>query len=87
MNKANRYVLETKLRIQGGRIIKGLHVSGHAAREDHRYLLKVLNPENIIPCHGDLLMLSSYTELAESMGYELNKNIFLIRNGQKVEIK
>jgi ribonuclease J len=86
MNKANRYVLETKLRLQGGIIIKGLHVSGHAAREDHRYLLRVLNPENIIPCHGDLLMLSSYTELAESMGYELNKNIFLIRNGQKISI-
>lgn len=87
MNRANRYVLETKLRLQGARIIKGLHVSGHAAREDHRYLLKVLNPENIIPCHGDLLMLSSYTELAESMGYELNRNIFLIRNGQKVKIE
>jgi ribonuclease J len=86
MNQANRYVLETKIRIQGGRVIKGLHVSGHAAREDHRYLLKVLNPEKIVPCHGDLLMLSSYTELAESMGYELNKNIFLIRNGQKIEI-
>ena len=87
MNVANRYVLETKLRIQGARMIKGLHVSGHAAREDHRYLQRVLNPENIIPCHGDLLMLSSYTELAESMGYELNKDIFLIRNGQKVEIQ
>ena len=86
MNVANRYVLETKLRIQGARVIKGMHVSGHAAREDHRYLLKVLNPENIIPCHGDLLMLSSYTELAESMGYELNKTIFLIRNGQKITV-
>ncbi len=86
MNRANRYVLETKLRIQGGRVIKGLHVSGHAGREDHRYLLRVLSPENIIPCHGDLLMLSSYTELAESMGYELNKNLFLIRNGQKVSL-
>jgi ribonuclease J len=87
MNTANRYVIETKLRIQGARIIKGLHVSGHAAREDHRYLLRVLNPENIIPCHGDLVMLSSYTELAESMGYELNRNIFLIRNGQNVGIE
>lgn len=87
MNKANRYVIETKLRLQGGRIIKGLHVSGHAAREDHRYLLKVLNPENILPCHGDLMMLSSYIGLAESMGYELNKDTFLIRNGQKIEIK
>lgn len=86
MNVANRYVLETKLRIQGGRMLKELHVSGHAAREDHRYLLKVLNPENIIPCHGDLAMLSSYTELAESIGYQLNKDIFLVRNGQTIRV-
>jgi len=86
MNRANRYALETKLRLQGARIIKGLHVSGHAAREDHRYLLRVLSPENIIPCHGDLVMLSSYVELAETLGYSLNKDLFLVRNGQKVEI-
>lgn len=86
INVANRYALETKLKIQGARIIKGLHVSGHASREDHRDFLKMLHPENVIPCHGDIKMLSSYVELAENCGYELNKNLFLIRNGQKLKL-
>lgn len=86
INVANRYALETKLKIQGARLIKDVHVSGHASREDHRDLLKMLQPQNIIPCHGDLTMLSSYAELAEDCGYELNKNLFLIRNGQNVEL-
>lgn len=83
INVANRFALETKLKMQGARLFKGAHVSGHAAREDHRDLLKMLQPENIIPCHGDLRMNASYAELAESVGYTLNKDLFLVRNGEK----
>jgi len=86
MNVANRYALETKLRIQGAHLIKDVHVSGHASREDHRDLLGMINPENIIPCHGDLQMQSSYAELAEDSGYEFNKNLFLVRNGQRAKL-
>ncbi|MFQ5975720.1 MAG: MBL fold metallo-hydrolase RNA specificity domain-containing protein, partial [Candidatus Hydrothermarchaeales archaeon] len=86
MNVANRYALETKLRIQGAHLIKDLHVSGHASREDHRDLLRMVNPENIIPCHGDLQMQASYAELAEEYDYEFNKNLFLVRNGQKAKL-
>lgn len=86
INAANRYALETKLRMQGARIFKGTHVSGHAAKEDHRDLLKLLQPENIIPCHGDLRMLAGYAELAEDEGYALNRDLFLVRNGQKVRL-
>lgn len=86
INVANRYALETKLKMQGARLFKGAHVSGHAAKEDHRDLLKLLQPEKIIPCHGDLRMLASYAELAENEGYALNKDLFLVRNGQRVEL-
>lgn len=86
INVANRYALETKLKMQGARLFKGAHVSGHAAKEDHRDLLKMLQPENIIPCHGDLRMLASYAELAENEGYGLNRDLFLVRNGQRVEL-
>ena len=86
INVANRYALETKLKIQGTHLIKDVHVSGHASREDHRDLLRMVNPENIIPCHGDLQMQSSYAELAEDHGYEFNKNLFLVRNGQKAKL-
>jgi ribonuclease J len=72
--------------MQGARIFKGTHVSGHAAREDHRDIIRLLQPEKIIPCHGDLPMLASYAELAHDEGYTLNKDLLLIRNGQKVTL-
>lgn len=86
INVANRYAMETKLKLQGARIIKGAHVSGHAYREDHRDLLHMLKPRHIIPCHGNLKMLASYAELAENEGYSLGKNIHLIRNGKSVTV-
>ncbi len=86
INVANRYAMETKLKMQGARLFKGNHVSGHAAREDHRDLIKILQPEIIIPCHGDLRMLASYAELADDEGYALNRDLFLVRNGQIVRL-
>jgi ribonuclease J len=84
INIANRYALETKLKMQGARLFKNAHVSGHASKEDHRDLLNILQPENIVPCHGDLRMLSSYAELAQELGYSIGKDLFLRRNGQKI---
>ncbi|NJE07242.1 RNase J family beta-CASP ribonuclease [Thermococcus sp. M39] len=86
LNIAQRYALEIKLRMRGVRIIKNLHVSGHASREDHRYLIKMLNPENIVPAHGDFRMLTHYAELAEEEGYLIGRDVFVSRNGYKVEI-
>ncbi len=87
LNVAQKYTLETKLKMQGARIFKDIHVSGHAYREDHRDLIRILNPEYIIPCHGDLKMISSYVELAEEEGYRLNKDIFILRNRQGKRIE
>ena len=86
LNRAQRYVLETKLRMKGVRMIKDLHVSGHASREDHRYLLRMLNPENIVPAHGEFRMLTHYAELAEEEGYLIGRDVFVSRNGYTVEI-
>ncbi len=86
INVAQRYALETKLKMQGARLFKGLHVSGHASREDHYDLLKMLQPERIIPTHGTLDMLAMYAELAETLGYAINREVFLLRNGQRLEV-
>lgn len=87
INVAQRYALETKLRMKGVRMIKDLHVSGHASREDHRYLIRLLNPENIVPAHGEFRMLTHYAELAEEEGYFIGKDVFVSRNGYVVDIK
>ncbi|ASJ16561.1 ribonuclease J [Thermococcus chitonophagus] len=86
LNIAQRYALETKLRMKGVRMIKNLHVSGHASREDHRYLIRMLNPESIVPAHGEFRMLTHYAELAEEEGYMIGKDVFISRNGHVVEI-
>jgi len=82
MNIANRNLLERRLKSNGARIFTNAHVSGHAGREDHRDFIRMLNPMHIIPAHGDLAMLASYTELAEEEGYKMGNNIHVLRNGQ-----
>jgi len=82
--RANRHVLETKLKMRGARIYDGVHVSGHACKEDHWELLRMINPEHVIPAHGNLVMHSAYIEMAESTGYVLGDTIHLLRNGEEL---
>jgi ribonuclease J len=82
INIANRNLMERRLKDSGARIYTNAHVSGHAGREDHRDFIRMLNPVHIIPSHGDLEMLSTYTELAEEEGYKLGNDIHILRNGQ-----
>ncbi len=86
VNRANRHTLETKLTMQGARIIKGAHVSGHASREDHRELLTYLEPQHVFPAHGGIDLQAQYVELAERQGYRLNETVHLMRNGQRFVI-
>jgi len=83
-NMSNRYAVETKLRMKGARIYDNVHVSGHASREDHWELLRMISPEHVIPTHGDLSMTSAYAELAEDVGYRLGDTVHLLRNGQEI---
>jgi len=84
--RANRHALETKLRMRGARIYDGVHVSGHACREDHWELLRIINPEHVIPAHGNLVMHSSYIEMAEDTGYVLGDTVHLLRNGEELTL-
>ena len=86
VNEANRYKLETKLMMQNVRMVKDMHVSGHASKEDHRELLRTVNPEYILPSHGEFDMLSSWGVLAEEEGYDVGANLFILKNTQKMKI-
>lgn len=87
MTQANRYALETKLKMKGARLYDNVHVSGHAYREDHWELIRLVNPENVIPAHGNIDMHSAYIEMAEDAGYELGHTLHLLRNGEELYIE
>lgn len=86
MNEASRYVVETKLKMQGARLYDHVHVSGHANREDQWELLRMVQPEHVIPAHGNLSMQSSYAEMAERTGYSLGDTVHVLRNGQMLSL-
>ena len=84
VNIANREALENELKLTGVRIFKDIHQSGHAAREDLRDFINIVKPKNIIPAHGTKEMKDALAELAVEMGYKVGKNVFLIKDGQKI---
>ncbi|KQC02998.1 MAG: ribonuclease J [Methanoculleus sp. SDB] len=84
MNYGQRHMLETLLKMRGARLFDELHVSGHAYREDHYELIHMLNPQHIIPSHGNIDMTGGYVQFAEESGYTLNNDIHILRNGQRI---
>lgn len=86
VNRANRAALEAKLKQKKTRIFSNIHVSGHAGREDLRDLIKITNPEHIIPAHGETRMTAELTELATELGYKSGKTVHQMSNGKRLTI-
>lgn len=83
---SNRNQLEKRLKKRGVRIFGDVHVSGHASREDLRDFINMINPEHIIPAHGDLSKLTPMAELASELGYKLGKEVHIMQDGQKLRL-
>lgn len=78
----NRKHLEKKLLDMKIKIIKDIHVSGHAASEDLKEILKLLNPENVIPVHGDIGRMECLKKIAEELGI----NTLMLTEGEHVAV-
>ncbi|MBW3582838.1 MAG: RNase J family beta-CASP ribonuclease [Euryarchaeota archaeon] len=87
VNVANFHVLTHRLRRHSVRMIKGAHVSGHGAREDHYELLQMLRPEHILPSHGDIKAQAAYIGIAQDFGYAPEDNVHITSNGRAVTLK
>ncbi|MCD7729203.1 MAG: ribonuclease J [Clostridia bacterium] len=48
--------------------LENIHVSGHACREEHKIMHRLLKPKFFIPVHGEYRHLKKHAELAEQLG-------------------
>jgi ribonuclease J len=87
VNIEARQVLDAKLDGFRCKIFKDIHVSGHASREDHRDLLNMIHPENIVPVHGDIRLKEGMIELAEELGYEEGKSLHVLPDQKILEFE
>ncbi len=75
---------------EGAEVIYGgeeaeVHASGHAKSEDLKLIMKLTRPRYFIPMHGEFRHLVRHAQLARSTGIN-SKNIFVIENGEVVEL-
>lgn len=62
----------------------GIHVSGHACREELKTMLQLVAPRFFMPVHGTLRHMVKHAQLAESMGIPRSR-ISVIANGEVAE--
>jgi ribonuclease J len=75
------YVLGVQ--VIGGRDA-GVHVEGHAAQEELKFLYNLTRPRNFLPAHGEVRQLILHAELQGKCGLQPN-NIIIIDNGHAVD--
>ncbi len=63
----------------------GVHVSGHAAREDLRMMLNLVRPQYLLPVHGEYRHQHLHAALARQCGLD-EEDIFILENGDVLEI-
>lgn len=63
----------------------GVHVSGHACREEQKLMINLCKPKFFMPVHGEYRMLVRHAELAVECGVNA-ENTFVMENGEILEI-
>jgi ribonuclease J len=64
---------------------QGIHVSGHAARDELRVMLNMTRPKFFVPVHGEYRHLVRHAQLARETGVAA-RNAFVLQNGDVLQL-
>jgi ribonuclease J len=64
---------------------ENIHVSGHAAQEEQKLILRLAQPKFFLPVHGEYNHIAKHAKTAVSCGVG-ERNILLMSDGDQVEI-
>jgi ribonuclease J len=62
-----------------------IHVSGHAAQEEQKLILRLIQPKFFLPVHGEYNHIAQHAKTAVTCGVD-ERNILLMSDGDQVEI-
>lgn len=62
-----------------------IHVSGHAAQEEQKLMLRLTKPKFFLPVHGEYNHIEKHASTAISCGVD-SRNIYLMSDGDQVEV-
>src|SRR5207245_4559933 len=64
----------------------GVHVAGHAQRDELREMLNAVRPRYFIPVHGEYRQLVLHSELAHEVGLDADR-VVVVEDGESVEFE
>lgn len=87
-NEPGVALMMNRLLARGARVVypalePGVHVSGHASRDEQRRMLEVVKPRHFVPIHGELKHLHRHLEVARDAGLQ-DSQLFLMTDGDVV---
>lgn len=62
-----------------------IHVSGHAAQEEQKLMLRLTKPKFFLPVHGEYNHIEKHSKTAIDCGVD-ERNIYLMSDGDQVEV-
>lgn len=62
-----------------------IHVSGHAAQEEQKLMLRLVKPKFFLPVHGEYNHIAKHKETAIKCGVP-ERNIYLMEDGDQIEV-
>ncbi len=62
-----------------------IHVSGHAAQEEQKLMLRLIKPKFFLPVHGEYNHIVKHRETAIECGVD-ERNIYLMNTGDQMEV-
>ena len=64
---------------------ENIHVSGHAAQEEQKLIIRLVQPKFFLPVHGEYNHIEKHSRTAMSCGID-KRNIILMNDGDQIEI-
>ncbi|AII15515.1 mRNA degradation ribonuclease J1/J2 (metallo-beta-lactamase superfamily) [Campylobacter iguaniorum] len=62
-----------------------IHVSGHAAQEEQKLMIRLIKPKFFLPVHGEYNHIVRHKETALACGVD-ERNVYLMSDGDQIEI-
>ncbi len=62
-----------------------IHVSGHAAQEEQKLILRLVQPKFFLPVHGEYNHIAAHAKTASNCGVD-SRNMLLMSDGDQIEI-
>ncbi len=64
--------------------VSGVHVSGHGSEEEIKMMINLLQPDYVIPVHGEYRQQAFCSSIAQKLGLD-EKNVFMAKTGSLME--